>query len=80
MERLTEKFRNSDGSGISKGSLIDNEFKPFDAGERLSMIKKYMNSVDSSFITDEILHYAEEQHTQAEIINYLINKIVEKVS
>ena len=56
------------------------EFKPFDMDERLSMIKTYMNSVDSSFITDEIIHYADEYHTQAEIIKYLIDKIVEKVS
>lgn len=56
------------------------EFKRFYSDERLSMIKKYMNSVDSTFITDEIIHYADESHTQAEIIKYLIEKIVENVS
>lgn len=56
------------------------EFKPFDENERLSMIETYMNSVDSNFITDEIIHYADESHTQAEIVKYLIEKIVEKVS
>lgn len=56
------------------------EFEPFNKEERLSMIKKYMNSVDSDFLTDEIKRYANEEHTQAEIIKYLIEKIVEKVS
>ena len=56
------------------------EFKPFDENERLSMIETYMNSVDSNFITDEIIHYADESHTQAEIVKYLIEKIIEKVS
>lgn len=56
------------------------EFKPFDTDERLSMIETYMNSVDSSFITDEIIHYADEHHTQAEIVKYLIEKIVDKIS
>ena len=56
------------------------EFKPFEFDERLSMIKTYMNSVDWSFLTDEIMHYADEPHTQAEIVKYLIEKIVERVS
>lgn len=56
------------------------EFEPFNKEERLSMIKTYMNSVDSDFLTEEIKHYADEQHTQAEIVKYLIEKIVEKVS
>ena len=56
------------------------EFKPFEFDERLSMIKTYMNSVDWSFLTDEIMHYADETHTQAEIVKYLIEKIVERVS
>lgn len=35
---------------------------------------------EPSFLTDEILSYADEPHTQAEIIQYLINAIVEKIS
>lgn len=56
------------------------EFQPFDKGERLSMIKTYMDSVDSSFLTDEIIQYGQEVHTQAEIVQYLIEKIIEKVT
>lgn len=56
------------------------EFKSFEADERLSMIETYMNSVDSDFITDDIILYAKEPHTQAEIVKYLIEKIVEKIS
>ena len=56
------------------------EFQPFDADERLSMIETYMNSVDSSFLTDEIMQYGQKVHTQAEIVQYLIEKIIEKVT
>ena len=55
------------------------EFKPFDRNERLLMMETYMNSVNPSFITNEIIHYVEEPHTQAEIVKYLIDKIVEKI-
>lgn len=56
------------------------EFKKYDATERMSMIEKYMKSVDYNFITNEIKKYADNSHTQAEIVKYLIEKIVEKVS
>lgn len=55
------------------------QFTRFDVGERLAMIEAYMNSVEPEFLTDEIRRYAEESHTQAEIVKYLIEKIVEKV-
>lgn len=55
------------------------EFKVFDKDERKSMIETYINSVDSNFLTDEIIHYAEETHTQAEIVKYLIDKIAENL-
>ena len=56
------------------------EFTCFDKDERKAMIEKYMQSVEPSFVTDEILAYADEPHTQAEIVQYLINTIVEKLS
>ena len=56
------------------------EFKKYDATERMSLIEKYMQSVDSNFITDEIKQYADNSYTQAEIVKYLIERIVEKVS
>ena len=43
------------------------------------MIKTFMNSVDPSFLTDEVLQYALKSHTQAEIVKYLIEAIVEAV-
>ena len=43
------------------------------------MIQTFVNSVDPTFLTDKILQYAEEPHTQAETIRYLIEKIVEIV-
>ena len=56
------------------------EFTCFDKDERKIMIEKYMQSVEPLFVTDEILAYADEPHTQAEIVQYLINTIVEKIS
>lgn len=56
------------------------KFETFCETERSYMIQKYMLSVDSSFLTDDIAHYADEDHTQAEIVKYLIEKIVEKLS
>ena len=56
------------------------EFVPFVQEERIAMIQTFVNSVDPTFLTDKILQYAEEPHTQAETIRYLIEKIVETVS
>lgn len=55
------------------------EFVPFEREEREIMIRRFMNSIDSAFLTDKILRYAEEPHTQAEIIKFLINNIVESI-
>lgn len=55
-------------------------FKPFDKEERQAMIEAYMNSVDSSFLTDNIVQYADESHTQAEIVKFLIEQIVNKIN
>lgn len=56
------------------------EFVPFVQEERIAMIQTFVNSVDPTFLTDKILQYAEEPHTQAETIKYLIEKIVEIVN
>lgn len=56
------------------------EFVPFVQEERIAMIKTFVNSVDPAFLTDKILQYAEEPHTQAETVKYLIEKIVEIVN
>lgn len=55
------------------------EFTPFSQKDRKAMILTFVNSVDSAFLTDDILQYAEEPHTQAETVKYLIEKIVETV-
>lgn len=55
------------------------EFIPFEREEREIMIQTFMSGVDPAFLTDEILQYAEEPHTQAETIRYLIEKITESV-
>ena len=56
------------------------EFVPFVQEERIAMIQTFVNSVEPTFLTDKILQYAEEPHTQAETIRYLIEKIVEIVN
>ena len=56
------------------------KFEPFDETERFYMIQKYMLSVNPAFLTDDVVHYANKEHTQAEIIKCLIKNIVEKVS
>ena len=55
------------------------EFTTFSQKDRKAMILTFVNSVDSAFLTDDILQYAEEPHTQAETVKYLIEKIVETV-
>ena len=39
-----------------------------------------MNDVNTNFLTEEVLDFAKEEHTQAEIVKFLIETIVEKVS
>ena len=56
------------------------EFTTFSQKDRKAMILTFVNSVDSTFLTDDILQYAEEPHTQAETVKYLIEKIVEIVN
>lgn len=55
------------------------QFTRYKQDEEIQMIKKYMESVDISFLTDEMLAYANNQHTQAETVKFLIEKIVEKL-
>ena len=56
------------------------KFVPYEADERLMMIETYMNSVNPAFLTDEIRTYANDPHTQAEIVKYLIKEIIKKVN
>lgn len=56
------------------------KFEPFNETERSCMIQKYMLSVNPAFLTDDVVHYADKEHTQAKIIKYLIETIVEQIS
>lgn len=56
------------------------EFVPYEADERLMMIETYMNSVNPAFLTNEIREYANESHTQAEIVKYFIKEIIKKIN
>lgn len=46
MERLTETFRNGDGSGISKGSLIDRPGKGLPSATALAIVTKLADYED----------------------------------
>lgn len=56
------------------------QFRKYERDEEIQMIRTYIESVDISFLTDEMLAYADNQHTQAETVKFLIEKIVEKVA
>lgn len=56
------------------------EFTRYDKAEQLEMINTFANSVNKSFLTVEMLAYAEKSHTQAETINYLIDNIARQIS
>ena len=56
------------------------EFLPFEYEERKAMIRTYMQSVNPDFLTDEILGYANDAHTQSDITKYLIEQIVSRVT
>lgn len=51
------------------------QFKKYERDEEIQMIKTYIESVDISFLTDEMLAYADSQHTQADTVKFLIEKI-----
>lgn len=56
------------------------EFQPFSAEESKKMIEKFLMDVDETLITPEVMVYADERHTQAEITGYLIDTVTRKVS
>lgn len=55
------------------------EFKKYIEEERFAMIKNFVNSVDASFWDDEFVSYAKEVHTQAETVNFIIEKIAQMI-
>lgn len=56
------------------------EFLPFAKNERINMIEKFINSVNPDFLSKDVINYAEEPHTQAEIIHFLIEEIAKKIN
>lgn len=56
------------------------EFLPFSAEENREMMKKFLMAVDESLISPEVMAYADENHTQAEVTGYLIDMVTRKVS
>lgn len=55
-------------------------FVRYDKDESIKMIRTFVNSIDETFLSEEMLAYAEESHTQAETVNYLIQKIAKKLA
>lgn len=54
------------------------EFLRYNQDEEQEMIRTYLKSVDESLLSDEILAYAEQSHTQAETKDFLIEKIIDQ--
>ena len=44
------------------------------------MAEKYINSVDPKFMTEDIKSFVEDEHTQAEIVKYMIEQIVSEIN
>lgn len=55
------------------------EFVNFSKDERLSMINKYINSIDAKFMTEDIINFAIEDHSQAEIVKFIIDSIARSI-
>lgn len=55
------------------------EFKRYERNEELQMIKTYIDSVDTKFLTDDMLIFADGSATQAETVKFLIKEIIKKV-
>ena len=57
------------------------EFRPFNFEENREMMEKFLAAVDESLLsTMEIVTYARENHTQAEVTGHLIDTVIRKVS
>lgn len=57
------------------------EFRPFNFEENREMMEKFLAAVDESLLSVmEIVTYARENHTQAEVIGHLIEVLTRKVS
>lgn len=56
------------------------EFTPFDRDERIKMVARYMYDVNPALLTDELQTFAEEDHTQAELVKFMISKIAENIA
>lgn len=55
------------------------DFIRYEKEEELEMINKYVNSIDKTFLSEEMLTYAEKSHTQAETVTYLIESIAKRI-
>lgn len=56
------------------------EFTPFDREERIKMVARYMYNINPALLTDELQTFAEEDHTQAELVKFMIDKIAESIA
>lgn len=65
---------------LSRRFQNHSEFCIFDKEERTAMIEKYMNGIDPCFFKPEILSYADEPHTQADIASFLTSSIVDEIA
>lgn len=56
------------------------EFTKFNENEELKMIEKFVESIDLMNMDQELVEYVKDDHTQSETMNFLVEKLIQKVS
>lgn len=56
------------------------EFTKFNENEELKMIEKFVESIDLMEMDQKLIEYAKDDHTQSETMDFLVEKLIQKVS
>lgn len=56
------------------------EFTKFNENEELKMIEKFVESIDLMEMDQELIEYTKGNHTQSETMDFLVEKLIQKVS
>lgn len=56
------------------------EFTKFNENEELKMIEKFVESIDLMNMDQELVEYVKDDHTQSETMDFLVEKLIQKVS
>ena len=56
------------------------KFTKFNENEELKMIEKFVESIDLMEMDQELIEYTKGNHTQSETMDFLVEKLIQKVS